>query len=202
MKHINIKNKIFWWTDFFLPKPLSFLPCFLLVFTTVHHHACHANCSFYLMQCLIAGTCSSGHGADQRQNQPQQHKPRLFWNRQQQCLALILSPAKQGWVHLSGISTRWQFQLENSWGGNGKDECGTERGNERKDRDWKKGGWKELAFNLIIRFLNSDGCGWICIALGWQWPTFLLLSFWTTASTFHYVCQGGFCDEENNSAGM
>lgn len=37
------------------------------------------------------------------------------------------------------------------------------------------GGKKELAFNLMVRFLNSDGCGWICIALGWQWPTFPLL---------------------------
>ena len=43
-----------------------------------------------------------------------------------------------------------------------------ESGNERKVRDWegekKDRGWKAPGFGLIIRFLNSDGCGWICIA--------------------------------------
>lgn len=117
-----------------------------------------------------------------------------------------LSPA-----HLSGISTRWQLRLQDCWKkGREKNvarmnkELREEMGGEKKSEIEKKQTrvWKALLLNLIIRFLNSDGCGWICIALGWQWPTFLSQSFCTAASAFHYVCQGEFCDEENNSAGF
>lgn len=51
------------------------------------------------------------------------------------------------------------------------------RENGGKSEIRKKTGWEVLGFDLIVIFLNSDGCGWICIAQGWQWPTFPSLSF-------------------------
>lgn len=55
--------------------------CFVLLKCTFM--LAFANCSFYLTQRLIAGTCLSGHGAHQRQNESQQRS-----------------------VHYSGISSR------------------------------------------------------------------------------------------------
>lgn len=75
-----------------------------------------------------------------------------------------------------------------------------ETGNEggiKESKIGKKRGWKALELDVIVRFLDSGGCGWIWAASGWQRPT----SFCAAASAFHYECQGWFWDEENNSAG-
>lgn len=110
---------------------------------------------------------------------------RLFWNQQQSCQAPTLSPKTRAesisWASAPYGSARKQSFWE-------KEEWMIERGNEKKKkvRYWekKKKRWKVFAFSLIISLLNSDGCGWICIALGWQWPTFYSPSFWITASAF------------------
>lgn len=136
--------------------------CFVLLKCTFM--LAFANCSFYLTQRLIAGTCSSGHGAHQRQNDSQQHSVDYSGISSQ---APTLSPP---WSQTRVESISWAqapdgrvTELQEKKKKNREDEK-WRGGNERKVRDWKKRGWKALVFGLIIRFQKSDGCGWICIA--------------------------------------
>lgn len=63
------------WIDWFIHmSPLySFsTPSIYFVLVKCTFMLAFANCSFYLTERLIAGTCSSGHGAHQKQNESQQ----------------------------------------------------------------------------------------------------------------------------------
>lgn len=57
-------------------------------------------------------------------------------------------------------------------------------------------------FGLIIRFLNADGCadGFASPRVGCGPLSPRCLSERLPVA-FHYLCQGAFCDEENNSGG-
>lgn len=63
------------WRDQFIcmsPHYPSATPSIYFVLVKCTFMLAFANCSFYLTERLIAGTCSSGHGAHQRQNESQQ----------------------------------------------------------------------------------------------------------------------------------
>lgn len=168
---IKTVTKIYWFLH--TSPTYAYISFNLLCPTEVHLHASLCKLQFLLItQRLIAGTCLSGHGAHQRHKKEKRvttAQRRLFYNQQPWCQAHTLSPLVAKPEPGPSLGHRHQMAEPRKRAGeiSGEEEWGIERGNERKVRDWKKKkkrGWKAPGFGLIIRFLNSDGCEWICIA--------------------------------------
>lgn len=148
--------------------PLSLRHSFnLLCSSEVHLHACLCKLQFLLNRTLNCRHMLEWSRCPSEAKWVTAAQHRLFWNQQQPCQAPTLSSPgckpepspSHGHQHqmaepVTELLERKKMASRNE---NSREEM-------REKSEIEKRGWNAFVFSLIIRFLNSNGCGWICIA--------------------------------------
>lgn len=148
--------------------PLSLRHSFnLLCSSEVHLHACLCKLQFLLNRTLNCRHMLEWSRCPSEAKWVTAAQHRLFWNQQQPCQAPTQSSPgckpepspSHGHQHQMAEPVTELLEREKMASRNEKS-----REEMREKSEIEKRGWNAFVFSLIIRFLNSNGCGWICIA--------------------------------------